>query len=228
MTEPYSVEAEQSILGAMLIDPVESIPLVIGTISESDFYFLENSKTFSAMVDMHNQGKPIDMVTLDERLKGEGIGVENVRVYLLQLAQMVPSLVNTKAYAEIVKAKSQKRRVTGKLQEAIYRDMDADALIPAVEKIVEDERAGSSTKNIEEDQKQTLVSYSEEIFKPLDRSSRIWTGYGKIDQKLCGLLKKCMSYVGAPPSTGKTTFAVNVAGRQIEKTKNRVAFFGSA
>ena len=218
----YSIEAEQSVLGAMLIEPSESIPLV-SFLSESDFYLPEHQATFAAMMDMHKQSKPIDFVTLLEelnRLYGNDAG----KAFLLQLAQMVPTLANTKAYAEIVKAKSQKRRVTGKLQDLIFCDMDADALIPAVEKIVEDERGGSSTKDVEEDRKQTLISYIDTIYKPLDRDTRIWTGYKHIDDKTGGLLKGGISCWGAPPSTGKTAIAINVVENQI-KTKNKIAFF---
>jgi replicative DNA helicase len=211
----YSIEAEQSVLGAMLIEPSESIPLV-SMLTESDFYLPEHQATFAAMVEMHKQGKPIDFVTLLERLKTD-------KDYLLQLAQMVPTLANTKAYAEIVRAKSQQRRITGKLQDVLFCDMEADALIPAVEKIIEGERGGTS-KDVEEDRKQTLISYIDTIYKPLDRDTRIWTGYKHIDDKTGGLLKGGISCWGAPPSTGKTAIAINVVENQI-KTKNRIAFF---
>ena len=219
----YSLEAEQSVLGAILISPEEAIPL-ISKIIASDFYLLEHQKTFTAMLEMHSQNKPLDFVTLHERLKNDLTGVEDVKSYILHLAQIVPFTGNVGAYVEIVRAKSQKRRVMAKLQDIVYGDEEPETLIPALTKIVDEEQNKTAVATSDEEQKQFLLSYNEQIYKPLDREDRIWTGFSKIDKKLGGLLKGCLSYLGAPPSTGKTTFAINIAANQF-KSKNKVAFF---
>lgn len=227
MNEPYSLEAEQSVLGALLIDGCRKInPASLG-LAASDFYLPEHETTFTIMLELSNHNKPVDFVTVLEALQATGTYSDvDGKAYLLQLAQMVPSVVdaNVKAYAEIVRNKAQERRIGGKLQDLILCDKDAPDLIDAIEQIVEEERHGNS-KDPYEEQKNALIAYTENIYKPFDKSTCIWTGWKTIDKTLHGLKKGYMSYVGAPPSTGKTTFALNVAQHQILKTQNRVLFF---
>ena len=225
--EPYNLEAEQSVLGAILIDGGRNIsPASLG-LAPTDFYLPEHETTFTIFLELSNHNKPIDFVTVLAALKATGTyNDDGGKAYLLQLAQMVPSVVdaNVKAYAEIVRDKAQTRRISGKLQDLIYCDKDAPDLLGDIEKIAEDERRGSS-KDPYEEQKNALIAYTENIYKPFDKNACIWTGWRTIDKTLHGLKKGYMSYVGAPPSTGKTTFALNIAQHQLEKTKNRVLFF---
>lgn len=211
----YSLEAEQSVLGAMLIDPKNAVPMVIGELSESDFFILDHQKIFLSILGIFNQSKPVDFVTVLESSKVK-------KDYLLTIAQFVPYVGNVGAYIDIVKSKGQQRRIESKLKDVLFNP-DADYL-PALEKIIEEERTAPS-KNVEEEQTKALIDYSENLYKPLDPSTRIWTGYKEIDNKTGGLLKTGMSCIGAPPSTGKTAIAINIISNQLLKTKNKVVFF---
>lgn len=220
LTDSYSLEAEQSVLGAMLISFSEAL-LLISDLTEHDFYLADHQKTFACMIKMHKQGETIDFVTVCNALTN----IKDIKKYLLQLAEMVPSMANIGAYAGIVKTKSKKRRIELQLQELLFGESEPDALMSAILKIVESERLHDSGNGTEKEQSDAHIDYCENLYKPLDTTTRVYTGYSTIDKKTGGLFKNGMSCLGAPPSTGKTAFAINIINNQLIRTNNRVVFF---
>ena len=96
MVLPFSAEAEQSVLGAVLLEP-SCLSIVAEMLPRSDFFYQVNNRTiYSAMLEMFTAGKPVDLVTLLERLRDEDTFEEGTgKVYLMQLAQLVPSIIRT-------------------------------------------------------------------------------------------------------------------------------------
>ena len=106
MVLPFSAEAEQSVLGAVLLEP-SCLSIVAEMLPRSDFFYQVNNRTiYSAMLEMFTAGKPVDLVTLLERLRDEDTFEEGTgKVYLMQLAQLVPSISNVEEYCKIVRDK---------------------------------------------------------------------------------------------------------------------------
>lgn len=219
----YNLEAEQCVLASMLIDQGEAAKISV-QLSASDFFMPEHQEIFKVISGMCAAREPIDFVTVLERLKASGTYDDaRGKTYLMQIVQMVPSVANAQAYTAIVKKTSQKRRIQGKMQTLIFEDAEPETLLPELTRIVEGESAGGT--DYTKDQRMSLIRYNEELYKPPNPKERIYTGFTQLDRLAGGLLKGMLSYVGAPPSTGKTAFAVNVAEHQLAKTENRVAFF---
>ena len=132
--KPFSLEAEQSVLGAVLIDPA-ALDTLTGIISADDFYIEEHRKIYSAMQEMYMKSRNIDVITLIDELVHEGVYDETGgKDYISQIAETVPSAANVKDYAKIVSDKSQLRSlidITEEISEAAYTEQDE------VEKLIE-------------------------------------------------------------------------------------------
>ena len=230
---PFNLEAEQSVLGAVLLD--SSCLDTVAEILPSAEYFYQSSHAaiYGAMLQMFTAGEPIDYVTLLSRLQKDPSFLENGgKEYLLQLAQIVPSIANADAYARIVRDKYDTRTLilTAReiLEEAYSGTQDASTLLDAAEQKIFDIRRGQNMQGLERID-QTIL----ETFKRLDLLNQpdsdayrpIPTGIHELDRVITGLNRTDLILLAARPGMGKTSFALNLARNAAVQSKKRVAFF---
>ncbi len=230
---PYNLEAEQSVLGAVLVDS-SCLPGVMEYLKPDSFYKSQHSEIFSVMTQMFVSGKEIDYVTvLDEVNKHEVFKDENeAKIYLFQLTQIVPSVSNVENYAKIVKEKSYIRRLiesSSKIIElAKNSDADAAELLEIAEQKIFDIRKGKDTGG--------LVSISEIVAESYDRFQRLSgddkqdyiglsTGFSALDHVITGLNKSDLLLIAARPAMGKSAIALSLASNVALKSHKTVVFF---
>jgi len=229
---PYSLEAEQSVLGCILMEP-ETVSTAMDMLSPDHFYLPEHQAIYRVMMDKMLTSQPIDLVTVLEALKTEGFfSGEEGKSYLFKLAQIVPSISNLKHYAKIVREKAQLRSLVTASREITDMAMD-----PGVEVSAAVDFAEQKIYDIRESkQVQGLLPINEviasnfELFSKLSGSDRhlyvgISTGFSGLDEITTGLNRSDLIIVGARPGMGKTCFALNIA-RNVALLQNRtVAVF---
>ena len=230
---PYSLEAEQSVLGAVLLDSTcfdrvaEILPI------PECFHVSNHQLIYAAMLDMFTLGVPIDFVTVLERLqKDESFDEATGKTYLMQLVQIVPAISNVEVYAGIVKEKFDTRNLITAarsiLDDAIQATAGADELLDSAEQKIFDIRQG---KNI-----QGLQRIDEIVVQTFDRldvlnsdEGRMYqgipTGISMLDETITGLNRSDLILLAARPGMGKTSFALNIARHVAVKEFRKVAFF---
>lgn len=230
---PFSPEAEQSVLGAILLDS-SCLDRVAEILPRPDyFYQTNNSLIYSAMLEMFTGGKPVDFVTVLERLKQtDGFDEAGGKTYLLQLAQLVPSISNVETYAHIVRDKYDVRTLitTARdiIEEATSGAADATTLLDSAEQRIFDIRRGKNMQGL-----QKIDEIIVETFDRLDRLNSpdadqyrgVPTGIKELDDTITGLNRTDFILLGARPGMGKTSFALNIARHAAVKANKRVAFF---
>lgn len=233
MVLPFSAEAEQSVLGAVLLEP-SCLSIVAEMLPRADYFYQVNNRLiYGVMLEMFTAGRPVDLVTLLERLREEDTFDEGTgKVYLMQLAQLVPSISNVEEYCTIVRDKYDVRMLIqaarGILDEATEGAGETSLLLDSAEQRIFDIRRGKSVKGL-----QRLNEVLFETFERLDRLNSpdkelyrgIPTGIRELDNTITGLNRSDLVIIGARPGMGKTSFALNIA-RHVSVTCNRrVAFF---
>jgi len=214
---PHNKEAEQSVLGAMLID-ADCVTLVFESLSVNDFYIEANRLVFSAMQALFNRDVPIDLVTVSEELTVQDClaavgGVE----YLAYLASTLPTTANVRQYVDIMHDKALLRR----LIHASGDIMDMGYSPGAASKNIADE-AGRLIFDVLENQQQRGVVHIKdvllqthdslaEIYQNKGKLTGVPTGITELDKMLFGLQKSDFVLIAARPSMGKTSFALNIA-----------------
>ena len=230
-TKPFSVEAEQSVLGSVLIDP-ECIMGLIEIISASDFYIPEHGEIVDAMCELFNKNRNIDVVTLIDMLTERGVySADECKRYVGVIAAVVPSAANVKDYARIVHDKAVLRALIDASEEISENAYSARGevkyiLDDAEQKIFNLSRASDTKKFVSI--KEALV----EAFNQLDKvrtdpeaAAGIKTGYADLDRAIVGLTPGDMVVIGARPGMGKTSFAMNIATNVAKETKKTVCIF---
>ena len=215
---PVSVEAEQSVLGSLLIAPAEGFEKISGILTADDFYINEHRILFLAMQEMFLANQEIDTVTLVNKLvengdRDEGGGLQ----YITQIAEIVPSARNIKDYALIVRDKALLRRlidVSDRISNMAYAEQGrASDVVDVAEQMVFDlaEKRHSnqlrSIKDIIGEVYQSIVRLSETKAPP----EGVKTGFSGLDRVLVQLGKGDLVLIGARPGMGKTSFAMNIA-----------------
>ena len=215
--KPHSKEAEQSVIGAMLMDR-DVISDTADMLTGDDFYYRQYGVMFEAMKSLYREGEPVDMVTLTDRLKQNGVG-EDVAgpAQIAEIMQAVPTAVNAKNYAKIVQDNSLLRRLI-----KLCEDVEKDSYLAAdkVENILgntEQEifklvQSMSGSKDFVP--MSTIVvdvmNRIEEAAKKGGKITGIPTGFIDLDEKLAGLHGGELIIVAARPRMGKTAFALNI------------------
>jgi replicative DNA helicase len=230
---PFSLEAEQSVLGAILLEP-SCLAVVMEILPGADYFYAVNNRLiYDAMMEMFTLGKPVDFVTILEKLKSsdrfdEGSG----KVYLMQLANLVPSISNVDVYANIVRDKYDIRTLMqtarGILDDATTSGEDSAILLDSAEQRIFDIRQGKNMKGL-----QPIREIILETFDRLDRLNSpdskdfkaLPTGISQLDSVITGLNRTDLVVLAARPGIGKTSFALNIASHVGKKAKKRVAFF---
>ena len=231
---PFSIEAEQALLGAILLD-YKCLNTVADIVPTSEYFYIENHKAiYSVMTEMYALSIPIDFITVLEQLKLHNYSdsIENIKTYLLKLAQIVPSVSSVQKYAEIIREKYRIRKLVCAAKEIIEESSDgtneASLLLDSAEQKIFDIRQGNEVRG--------LIKLNESIIKTFDRLDQlnsadrdlyksISTGIEDLDRTITGLNRSDLILLAARPGMGKTSFALNIARNVSLKSKKRVAFF---
>ncbi len=229
---PYSLEAEQSVLGSLLID--KDGFLIIGDIlSHDDFYDDANMKIFEVMFELYKHNKPIDLITVREKLDDKKLldAVWGLS-YLAELTEIVPTSSNIFEYAQIVKNKAVLRKLIKSGNEIVSLGYQEDS--PINELLEKSEKSlfnvtqtfiKNKLVHITDILTQRYEEFAEIHEDPeLVKRHRLQTGFKNMDHKLTGLKGGDMVIVAARPSMGKTAFAMNLA-QNIGFAKKTVAIF---
>ena len=227
---PVSIEAEQALLGAIIVSP-EAFDKISGIISTEDFYIAEHQHIYSALIKMYALNKTIDVVTLVNSLvemgdKDEAGGIQ----YITLLADSVPSVSNVKDYAKIVKDKATLRRlikVCDEINEDAYSENDVRTVIDSAEQKIFDISHNNDTKEFRHirDVLQNVYRDLEILSETKGAVSGTRTGFSGLDRVLVQMGKGDLIIVGARPGMGKTSFALNIATNVAKSTRKSVAIF---
>ncbi len=230
-TIPYSIEAEQSVLGSILLDK-DLLIMVTDVLDRDDFYSEQNAAIYDAMITLTRRGDPIDLVTLMEILKSreqfEKIG--GIK-YLTDLATAPDFTENISAYAKIVKDKSILRKLINAANQTIQNCYDREAEISHVleqaEKLVFDIAQEKDHRGLVAIDEVLLESFEilQEMYMRKDKLTGLTTGFIDMDRKLGGLQKTDLILIAARPAMGKTAFSLNIAQNAALKGKAKVALF---
>ena len=228
---PHSIEAEQAVIGAMLMDK-EAILTSSEIISGDDFYQSAYGVIFEAIVEIYNEGKPVDLITLQSRLKEKDVQAEISSLeFVRDLVAAVPTSANVKYYAEIVSEKAMLRRLI-KLNEEIenmcYLGKEPmEAVLETTEKkvfeLVQKRNTGDFVPI-----KQVVLNALDKIeaaSKNAGSVTGIPTGFLDLDYKTAGLQPSDLILIAARPSMGKTAFVLNIAQHVAFKANKSVAIF---
>ena len=228
---PFSMPAEQSLLGAILIDP-NSITEVADLLNSDDFYLEEHKQIYLAMQELFMANSEIDVVTLIDMLVTKGIynksGGED---YIRTLTDAVPDALNVKDYARIVKEKSVLRQLIGacsEISEAAYSEQEAVIdIIDHAENLIFNIAQGRDTKGFRHirDVLGDVYAHLHDLNTNKEATQGTQTGFSALDRVLAGLGKSDLVLVGARPGMGKTSFALNIATNVAKQTKKTVCIF---
>ena len=228
---PNSLEAEQSVLGAMLIDS-RCIADVIGLLQPGDFYLAQNQDIYETIYSMFNYSEVIDPVTVLDKMKERGVFDEKSSVqYLMQLMEITPTAANVKQYALIVKDKALLRNIlqaSSDIAQTVREGVGSAAeILEAAEKRIFALRKGGSQDSLEH-----IGTVLIKVFDQLNELAQsgqdipgLSTGLRDLDKKINGLNKSDLVLIAARPGMGKTSIALNIALNVAKKTDKTVAFF---
>ncbi|MCB7304159.1 replicative DNA helicase [Bariatricus massiliensis] len=228
---PHSIEAEQSVVGAMLMDK-DAITSAAEIICGDDFYQTAYGVIFDSVVELFNEGKPVDLITLQDRLKEKDVPEEISSLeFVRELVAAVPTSANVKYYAEIVAEKAMLRKMIKMNEEianACYIAKEpVEAIMERTEKkvfeLVQNRGSGDYVPI-----KQVVLNALEKIEKASKSKGTVTgipTGFIDLDYKMSGLQPSDLILVAARPSMGKTAFVLNIAQHVAFKQNKTVAIF---
>ncbi len=230
---PFSMEAEQAVLGSVLIDPA-CMSQVQVILRPEHFYLPQHQSIFGMMVEIEAVGGKIDPLLVLDRLKRDEVYDETGgRNYLFQMAQAVPSTANVESYAQIVREKFYIRTLISVSQEIITTASaeaeTADMLLDSAEQKIYDIRQGRVQSGatrlrdiIVNDVYDTLAKMTS---PEAEQYKGYTTGFGELDECLTGINRSDLVLIGARPAVGKTSVALNFARNIAIHAKKRVLFF---
>lgn len=230
---PFSLEAEQSVLGAVLLEP-QCLATVAEILPRAEyFYAVNNQMIYGVMLEMFTLGLPVDFVTVLEKLKeNEEFDEETGKVYLTQLAQIVPSLSNVAVYANIVRDRYDIRTLMQAarsiLDDASEGTEESSMLLDMAEQRIFDIRQGKNVQGLQLAREVLLDTFDrlDLLNSPdKDRYKGIPTGISELDSTITGLNRSDLIVLAARPGVGKTSFGLNIARHASVAKGRRVAFF---
>lgn len=228
---PHSLEAEQSVIGAMILDR-DAILVASEILTSDDFYQNQYGVIFDAMVELCNEGKPVDLITLQNRLKEKDLPPDICSMeYVRDLVSSVPTSANVKYYANIVSEKAVLRRlikVTEEIANTCYLDKEnTESILEDTEKKVFHLLQRRNTGEFVPIQQVVLnaVNKIEMASKTKGNVTGIPTGFVDLDYKTSGMQPSDLVLIAARPSMGKTAFVLNIAQYMAFKKHVTVAIF---
>ena len=228
---PHSPEAEQAVLGSMLID-ADCVKDVMDKLQPEDFYLRQNREIFETIYTMFIYSKPIDGVTVAGEMEKNGLYTDTTRSYLLQLMEVTPTSANVMEYVRIVRDKSLQRAVALAAADitAMVQDGAGSAgdMLESAEQKIYAIRRGRSAQNmvpisvVLQDVMGHLAELTANGGSTLPGLS---TGFSAVDGKINGLNKSDLLLLAARPGMGKTSMALNVALAAAKESGKTVAIF---
>ena len=227
---PQSLEAEQAVLGSILIDS-RCVAEVIGILRPEDFFLQQNREIYEAIYTMFNFSQSIDPVTILDKMRELGFHHENSRDYILQLMDITPTASNVVRYANIVRDKAMLRglaKAADEISETVYSQVGTPAeMLESAEKKIFALRKGERGESLEHIG--TILYKVFDHLKELSESDSLIpglsTGLRDLDFKINGLNKSDLLMIAARPAMGKTSFALNIGLNVAKKYRSTVAFF---
>ena len=231
---PYSVEAEQAVLGSVIIDPSCLNEIAVQMKAEY-FYIPQHREIYSAMSAMYELSQTIDFVSLLEKLKSDGVYDESGgKAYLTQLVQTVPSAANVLTYVAIIRERYYARSLMTAAQDIIKdindNELDSGRLIDNAEQRIFEIRQGREISGLTHIKSVIENETYDRLSKMADPETRadyigIPCGIGELDKMITGLNKSDLIILGARPGMGKTSFALNIVRNVAMNTGKTVCFF---
>ncbi len=227
---PQSIEAEEAVLGAILVNPA-SLGRIVEFLKPESFYKPAHKIIYEAVMDLFRKSEPIDIVTVSEQLRNqEKLEKAGGRSYINDLALNVVTTVNIEFYAKIIQEKEIKRALINAGSEIVsmsYESDDTDKVLDDAQKLIFNIAAQKDTADLVSIQDLVVSSYEEieNRFNNRDELTGVTTGFYDLDNITSGLQKSDLIILAARPSMGKTAFALNVAQNVALKGKKGVAIF---
>ena len=227
---PQSLEAEQAVLGSILIDS-RCVADVVGILTPGDFFLPQNREIFETIYTMFNFSQTIDPVTVLDKMKELGVHKDNSRDYVLQLMEITPTAANVTRYAHIVREKAMLRGLLQAgidISEMVHEETGTAAeMLEGAEKKIYALRKGERNDSLEH-----IGTILHKVFDHLTELSQsdsaipgMSTGLRDLDVKINGLNKSDLLLVAARPAMGKSAFALNIGLNVAKKYKKTVAIF---
>jgi replicative DNA helicase len=229
---PHSVDAEQGVLGSMLLSPREAIAECVEKINEQYFYVPAHQTIYNVLVDLWNAGQAIDLITFTQVLRDRNL-LESVggAAFVTSLFTFVPTAANIEYYLEIVRDKYILREIIAAATESVRRAYDeqdeVNDLLDEVEQrifAVGEDRFKGQMLSMKEQVMSTLESI-EKLFENKGAITGVSTGFRDLDKLTSGLHRSEMIVIAARPSMGKTALAMNIAEHAAIEAKLPVAIF---
>ncbi len=231
---PYSIEAEQTVLGALLLSP-ESLPAVIGHLKPESFYREQHREIYTIILRMFSNNVPADIVTVINEAVSEGVfeTAAMAKTYLKGLVDNVPTVANLESYCSIVEDKYLLRSLINASTEIIEAASDggesAKDLLDLAEQKIYDIRQGREIEGLTR-LSEIIVTAYDKIQKlsgdDKEQYQGLRSGYSLLDSYIAGLNKSDMIVIAGRPGSGKTTFAVNIAANVAKRSKDaEIAIF---
>lgn len=215
---PHSVEAEQAVLGGLMLKN-EAFESISDVLVEKDFYNKDHQLIFSAMVTLADNGQPFDPITLSENLQSKNhLATIGGAEYLVELTENTPSAANIKAYSQIVIERSIVRQLILAASETIQKGFnplgwDSSKLLAQAEsrlqEIIENKPKIGGFKSVDSLIKEA-VNRLDELFKSDSDITGLSTGFSDLDKMTSGLQNSDLVIIAGRPSMGKTAFAMNI------------------
>lgn len=231
---PYSVEAEQAVLGSVIIDP-KCLNEIAVQMKTEYFYIPQHREIYSAMSAMYELSQTIDFVSLLEKLKSDGVYDEaGGKAYLTQLVQTVPSAANVLTYVAIIRERYYARALMTAAQDIIKdvneNELDSGRLLDNAEQRIFEIRQGREISGLTHIKSVIENETYDRLSKMADPETRadyigIPSGIGDLDKMITGLNKSDLIILGARPGMGKTSFALNIVRNVAMNTGRTVCFF---
>ncbi len=234
VTLPYSLEAEQAVLGAVLLNP-ECMEDVVAKVKQEYFYLPQHRVIFGSMMSMYSGSKTqIDPVVIANALVKEGkYDIAGGREYLLTLRDSVPSTANVETYTKIVEEQYLLRSLIATSQEIIEKatagTSEPSLLLDSAEQMIYDIRQGKDVNGPRKVSDVIINGVYDRLYKltgdDKEQFKAIPSGFGMLDKYITGLNKSDFILIGARPAMGKTSFALNLAQNVTMLAKKKCLFF---
>lgn len=230
-TPPHNLESEQCVIGSIIMEEETMVP-VAEILDIEDFYIDAHKVIYESMLELNNERKPIDMVTVSNRLKEKGY-LDQVGgvTYLTSITNMIPTTSNVKVYAEIVKKNSTLRKLIKASNDIISMGYEASDSLDDILNVAEKKIFDISQDRMSEDFKpisEVLTSVTamiEDVYSKGSDLTGLDTGFIDLNNKLGGFHKSDLILIAARPGMGKTAFALNLVANAAIRSKANVAVF---
>jgi len=228
---PHSQEAEESVLGALLLDK-DAVIAVAEFLTPEDFYDLKHKEIFQVAIELYEERTPIDILTVSERLKKKKL-LKNIggSSYLSDLANKVPTAAHVEHYGKIVKDAATKRSLLSAATKLVDLSLDeglgANELLDKAESEVFSLTQRHLTKSFTQVKDALAESFDrlDELHKQGEGLRGVATGFKDLDDALAGMQRSNLLILAARPGVGKTSLALNIAQNVAVKYKRPIGFF---